>query len=218
MGIFDADDFPDFQAPAMNPEHKKFIDDTIDRQDQGKKEAFDRSNKALETSSGLLPSRENSFRSEAAMGRNNKAQTDAILKKGENLFSKNIREMMIQNQIKAQQERMNSLSNKYQLTSRQWKLFEEIKQAKMLAEANKIAARNAVIGQVFQVAGTVVGAMVGGPMGAAAGSQIGGAIAPKQSGPNVNRGSSQQSRRTPDGNGLGDYNDRMRNQYDTGDF
>jgi hypothetical protein len=201
------DNFPDYNAPSMNPEHKRAIDENIARQDKDVSSAYDRGIQQAEAAKGLLPSRDNAFRSEAALGRSNKAQTDAILQKGQTLFSKNFQKMLLQHQLEKHKAQQSALTQKYQLSQRQWKIFEEIRLSKIQAEANKIAARNAVIGQVFQIAGTVAGGMVGGPMGAAAGSQIGGMMAPKQKVPNA--GTSNKTRRTEAGNGYGDFNDRM---------
>lgn len=202
MGI--NDDAPDYQEPLMDPNAKKFIDDSIANGSKSIDSAYQRSNETLKQG-GLLPSAESSFRAEESLGRDNKAQTDAILKKGENLFSKNVRQMMVQNQLMAHKQRASTLGQKYQLSARQWQFFDQIRQEKILAEQNKIAARNAVIGQVFQLGGMAIGFAAGGPGGAMVGQQLG-----KMASPN----SKPQSRRTPEGNGYGDFNDRMNDQYD----
>lgn len=52
-------------------------------------------------------------------------------------------------------------------------------QRQIMAEQNKIAARNGIIKGIMGGAGAVGGALLGGPMGAMAGAQIGSAFGPK---------------------------------------
>jgi hypothetical protein len=197
--MFEADDYPDFQVPGFDPEAQKFINGSINDQDKSTQASYERG--VAEAPQGLMPSKENAYRTDTSLGRDTKAQTDAILKKGESLFSKEVRNMLVKRQIDQSRAQMSSLNQKYQLSNRQYRIFDQIRQAKIRAETEKIAARNAVIGTVLQVAGGVAGFMVGGPVGAMAGQQVGKAMTPKAQSP--------RSSRNDQGNGMGDFNDRM---------
>jgi len=63
--------------------------------------------------------------------------------------------------------------NNYDYVSKVQRLVKHVQDRRRLAEENKVAARNRVLGGILSTGGMVVGGMMGGPMGAAAGSNAG---------------------------------------------
>ncbi len=173
--IFD-DDSPEYKAPQMDPKAKALIDKSIAEKDQPTVSAYAEADRSAQDSTGLLPTAENMERQDASMGRNNKAQMDAILQKGESLFSSNQRKLLLTNKLNSFGARSKQLGQKYELSHKQWQFFEHIRQERLAAEANRIATRNAVIGDVLGAVGMVAGGVVGGPAGAMAGGAAGKAI------------------------------------------
>jgi len=178
-GLFGTgDDYPDFKAPEWDPNSKAFIDKNIASGPQKTESAYDRAIKAAQGAQGLMPSASTVNRQESAMGRTNQSQTDAIIQKGQNSFSNNIQKMALQNQINEDKAKSGAIDTSFKMTSYQKQLLENVRQARMLSEQNKIAARNQVIREIFSAGGMAAGMAIAGPAGAGIGAKMGGAFGP----------------------------------------
>lgn len=231
MGLFGDDSTPDFKVPdsATDMNTAKFAETSLNRQDHGVQEAYARSRDQMDSARGLMPTAQNYQRQDATMGRQtNQAQLNAIQTKGENLFSRNVQQMKMQSELNEYSSRSAKLAQDFQLSSKQNQIFETIKQGRLAAERARIAARNAVLGNVFAAVGAVVGTIAGGNTvaGAAVGAGVGKAVAGStDSGASTqdvlnnfnNSPGGPRSQRNEQGNGMGNFNDRLLNKYGVGD-
>lgn len=200
-----------YEPPARDQGQVNFIQNVASQGTEPVEKTYQESNRALTDSSGLLPTLENANRQESALGRNNQAQTQAILSKGESLFSANSKKMLMKNRLEEERAKMGARERSFNLTGRELSFFREIEKQRRLAAQQEAATRNSVIRGVLSAAGTVVGVVVGGAPGAMIGSQagnlVGGADTP--SGGNDAPGSN-----------MSETNDRMwaNNSYKGGEF
>lgn len=172
-GINIGGDAPTFVAPKQNEGDVKFIKDQISQGDKGAQAAY-----GQDFSQGLMPTAQNVGRQERALGgEQSQAQVDAIMKKGENLFSGNVKKMMMKNQLESYGARMDELSGAARLNRNQLGFLNQIKMEKMREETERIAARNAAIGSIFGAAGAVGGYAAGGGFsGQSKGQKFGGQL------------------------------------------
>lgn len=161
-----------YEPPARDEGQFQFIKDTAHEGVGNVEKAFGRSNEALQSTSGLIPTLENAQRQEMGLGRKN-AQLNAILTKGESLFSQNAKKMLLKNRIEEQKQKFSANTQAFNLTGRELSFFKHIEQQRKQAAAQEAASRNAVIRGVIGTIGMVAGAVIGGPAGAMAGSQAG---------------------------------------------
>ncbi len=214
---------PDYKAPDMDKQGQGLLDQTLQTGTSNVQSAYDRGSEAA---MGMMPTRDNAFRDDVALARDTKAQTEAILRKGETLFSKNMKKLMMNHKLEAERAKADRLSQNFSLSSRQRQLFQAIQDAKLQAEANKIAARNQVIRSLLSLGGTAVGFMAGGAGGGLVANQVMQNAGPQDGGMKGlgSTGLSQGGTHYPahtrnaDGNGLGDFEDRMRAGSKYGDF
>ena len=112
----------------------------------------------------------------------NKALYDAIDRRSQTEYSKNISALKSKASVDAMNDRFTRLNQAAELVNAEFQHNEAVKQANYADKLNRKRARAAVLGNILGIAGAAGGAMVGGPAGAMAGYQIGQGVGGMQGG------------------------------------
>lgn len=169
----------DPMVAPLDPGTNELIDARAKLAERSDSDFADAALQGADAGQGLMGSPDAFARSEGALGMyGGEDQSNAIQSRSQKYFDRQMNQMERGARTEAPMARANSLANTQEALMKAQGVQNNIQSRIYAAEQNKIAARNAVIGSLLQVAGTAAGAMFGGPAGAKAGGAAGGVVSP----------------------------------------
>jgi hypothetical protein len=98
---------------------------------------------------------------------------NALMSRAQGRFSEKLSNMGFQSQLSSMNNLQRQRLQNYEFSKQVQSIVQNVNERRHVAEMNKVAARNQVIGNIVSVGGAIVGGIYGGPMGAAMGAQAG---------------------------------------------